>query len=465
MKNYTLLLLNSIYLLLAGLMIYYFDGTGDAGDSVQHYLLSRAAFTHPELFFDHWGKPVFILLSAPFAQLGFVGIKIFNVLVTLLTINLTVKVAEKITLPNAWLAALFCLVAPYFMVMIFSGLTEPLFALFLIAAFYLGFCRERWTWAVLLLSFMPFVRSEGMIICGVFGLYLLWKKEWKLLPLFAVGHLVYSVVGGLVLNDFLWIWNKNPYASLNAYVDDEAHLWDFADKLNYVIGIPLYGLFVIGLLSLFWKKYRNQFAQQLEILLLAVTCFFAFFLAHTFFWYFGVFNSMGLKRVLLGLIPMIGIIALMGFNAIQELTKKYKGLASFLFYGILIYLVVFPFTKNPAAIDWSNDMKLKPDQLLAQEVGDFVVSQKIAGPETIFYYTHPYLSVTLDVDHADFNRRRLLDQIRYNKVTANDIIIWDQWFAVTDNDFLLEDLIQDFQLKVIKDFQSNDFRYVVLKVE
>ena len=57
------------------------NGTGDAGDSVQHYLFSKSAFKHPELFLDHWAKPIFVLLSAPFAQLGFVGMKIFNCLI------------------------------------------------------------------------------------------------------------------------------------------------------------------------------------------------------------------------------------------------------------------------------------------------------------------------------------------------------------------------------------------------
>ena len=67
---------------------------------------------------------------------------------------------------------------PTYYVLTFSGLTEPLFALILIIGTYLC-AKEKHASASILISFLPFVRSEGLIILGVFGFYfiIVLKKE------------------------------------------------------------------------------------------------------------------------------------------------------------------------------------------------------------------------------------------------------------------------------------------------
>src|ERR1035437_8661441 len=67
------------------------NGTCDSGDSLSHFLFSKYAFIHPENFLNHWAKPLFVLLSAPFAQFGFVGIKLFNCCIASFTVWLTYK--------------------------------------------------------------------------------------------------------------------------------------------------------------------------------------------------------------------------------------------------------------------------------------------------------------------------------------------------------------------------------------
>jgi hypothetical protein len=53
------------------------DIPADAGDGIMHYYISNASWQNPSLFLDHWGKPLFILLSSPFSQFGFAGIVFF----------------------------------------------------------------------------------------------------------------------------------------------------------------------------------------------------------------------------------------------------------------------------------------------------------------------------------------------------------------------------------------------------
>ena len=77
------------------------NGTGDDGDSIAHYMYSRYAFVHPEYFFNHWAKPLFVLISASFAQFGLVGVKLMNVLALTLSLILTYQLARNWRIPHA----------------------------------------------------------------------------------------------------------------------------------------------------------------------------------------------------------------------------------------------------------------------------------------------------------------------------------------------------------------------------
>jgi hypothetical protein len=138
-----------------------FNGTGDAGDSITHYLYARHAPQHPMAFFNHWAKPLFLLLAAPWAQFGFVGIKLFNLVVSILAALLTHLAARRIGLANNWIVPVVYLLTPLQFVLTFSGLTEPLFAL-LLAAGLLLFVSNRVLVAAMVVSFLPFVRSAAM---------------------------------------------------------------------------------------------------------------------------------------------------------------------------------------------------------------------------------------------------------------------------------------------------------------
>ena len=61
------------------------EGYYGGGDNMTHYRYSRYAFELPKYLIYHWGKPFYTLLSAPFAQFGFNGVRFFNVLISILS--------------------------------------------------------------------------------------------------------------------------------------------------------------------------------------------------------------------------------------------------------------------------------------------------------------------------------------------------------------------------------------------
>ena len=188
-------------------------GTGDWGDAIYHYLFAKYAFIHPENFLNHWAKPVFVLFAAPIAQGGFVAMKLFNVALLLGSTWLAWRLGKALDISNSWLVIFPMMTAPMNISHVLSGLTEPLFAFWLMSGIYL-FVKKKPFFAVLLLSFLPFVRSEGLIVFCVLAIYLILKRWWYLLPLLAIGHIVYSLVGYFYYQDFLWVFNKMPYATI-----------------------------------------------------------------------------------------------------------------------------------------------------------------------------------------------------------------------------------------------------------
>ena len=108
----------------------------DVGDGIMHFFISQASWEDPNLFLHHWGKPVFILLSSPFAQVGFNGMVVFNTIVFALTVLLGYVFLEKNKVP-VWLQMLLPLVllkAHDIANTLLGGLTEPLFNLSLMGA-------------------------------------------------------------------------------------------------------------------------------------------------------------------------------------------------------------------------------------------------------------------------------------------------------------------------------------------
>ena len=103
------------------------DTTGDAGDSIMHYLYSLYAFQYPHFFLHHWAKPMFVLLSSPFSQFGFIGIVVFNCICATLSALFTYYTAKNLRIENSWFVFVVMFFAPLYFKLIFSYLSQLFF--------------------------------------------------------------------------------------------------------------------------------------------------------------------------------------------------------------------------------------------------------------------------------------------------------------------------------------------------
>ena len=429
------------------------NGTCDEGDSVMHYQYARWAPFHSKLFFDHWAKPLYVLIASPAAQFGFHGMKLFNILVSACAIFFTLSAAQRLNIKRFSLASLFMIMSPALIVHSLSGLTEPLFALVLIISVWL-YLKDKIFWSIIIISFLPFVRSEGLMMCGVFTVLLIFEKKWKMLPLILFGHFVYGVAGYPIYHNLLWTFTQIPYASMHsAYGHGE---WDhFFINTLCITGVPLYILLGIGMLTGLRKLLnRNLFFENRRELLLVYGCFCTYFFGHVIFWKFGIFNSFGMLRVLVGILPLMAIIELRGFNSlINWMPSPFSRKLALI--GIIIYVIIFPFSPNPYSWNYKQNFFLNTSQELLVEMRNYIQISYPDYKKCNYYYDANYTSVVMGVDFFDPKVSRRTYET-WESPPSKSFLIWDDWYSVVDIGTKLETVMNDSRFELVKEFSKKD---------
>jgi hypothetical protein len=424
------------------------EGTFDPGDGILHYQISRFSWESPELFLHHWGKPFFTLVSSPFAQFGLAGTAFFNILCAAFSAWFAYLVSRHFKLSFSELAIPFLFFAPVYFPALNSGLTEPFFGLMVILPVYL-LLKKKYALAAILLSFLPFIRSEGFLIIPFAGLYLAYHRKWVYLPLFGFATIAYSIAGYFFhYHDFFWISNKNPYSAKdNVY--GSGSLEHFFIKYDEILGLSLSILFVSGVLSLTISSIRSRFKNRglLEQSLLVFAPFLVYLFAHVLFWWKGIYGSLGLVRVIAAVMPLGVIICLTGFSFITNYMHKWIriGLAAIFAFGV----IASPFSQ------YYYPFKLDAESLvIKQAAGWLQENHNVEGISNI-YYLHPFLTYSLGNNifrEGNFKEMWHLNAKNPEEVEASSLVVWDSHYGPNEGKVSLESLLFNPHYKLLKSF-------------
>ncbi|MFK5970579.1 MAG: hypothetical protein QM487_10725, partial [Candidatus Marithrix sp.] len=101
------------------------------GDNFAHYKFAHWGWKYPKLLFNHWGKPVFTILSSPFSQFGINGMRIYTLLMGFSTAIIIWRIAETLKFKDSILGIFLVLFTPIYFIMMFTTLTEVSFSFFI----------------------------------------------------------------------------------------------------------------------------------------------------------------------------------------------------------------------------------------------------------------------------------------------------------------------------------------------
>ncbi len=426
--------------------------TGVSGetDSVFHYQLARYAFKYPEFFLSHWGKPLFTILISPFAQLGYTGALAFNMICGMLSGWFAYLIARRLGYKHAWAAIIFTVFTPLYLFNMYSSLTEILFSLVLIISIYL-FISKRFIFSAIIISLIPFARTEGVMFVALFLLALLWMKQYKALPFLLTGFLVFSLAGVPLYHDFFWFITKMPYSTASAALYGSGSFWTYFSQMDYILNYPLLILIITGLVIIILglgKGFKNlRDIKYATLYFLIIPGIFGFLLAQSFLWWRGL-GILASMRFMSCILPLCAILAVTGFEGVMQKARSIRIFYILLGVWIIGMVVIKPFSykvlPNKTGINFA----------VMEQLTNWLKTSPYATHRTL--YTDPMFPFYMNVDPFDSEKNcKVYSYENINpasKMKDGDLLIWDTQFAGYEGHLPLNELMSNDSLRLLNIF-------------
>lgn len=418
-------------------------GVPDTGDGVAHYQHAHYFWHSADAALSQWGKPLFSLLSSPFAALGLWGMTVFAA-----ECGVVSCVAVMAFAPDerrrgwAWVVPVLLFSVPVYVHTLLCGLTEPFFGLMTVLIVW-SLWKERFTVAMVLLSLMPFVRPEYAAFAPFALAYVLWRKAWNALPWGLTGVVLYSLASAVLHGHPLAFFTDHTYVGNSIYGHGDARL--FYDNIDAMYGLPFKRALLVAVLAwavISWRDREHRRAH-LTLGLLTLLPAIAIFSLHTYAWWHGGMASLGLLRVMATTVPLLVLFvayvlahAWALFVPAARWSPWVLG-AAFLVYGNTAFHELRRREPMPVAED---DI-----QHTVREASAFLQTHRTHGQR--LYYLDPYLGTLCDRNPWDGDSARFLQGMGVlsdaQEIKDGDWVVWDAHFAAHEGGVPLDSLAGD----------------------
>lgn len=438
------LAISSVMALLPALFIH---KLGTEGDVYTHYYIGLQAWKSPLLILDLWGRPLFTLTTMPFALAGFYWLKVYTVFLGILTAWLAYLTVRKLSFTEAWVAIPLVIFTPIFYYLLFNPLTETLMAFLLVWSIYL-FTEKKYDLSAIVAGFIPFARLEAFVILPVFVVVFLINKKYRPIVLLLGGYALFGLIGYYILGEFFWFISKNPYTGGATELYGKGELFHFIKKTDSILGYPLAILALVG--TLFWgyrisqmRRSWGKMVDDLSIWLLITGAYLAYLVAHSYSWWSGKGNSLGLVRVVGAVTPLAAIMAVAGLHHIGMELNKIK-ISDKILAIMAALMVTGPtlqkhFNYHPSAeeivlkrsVEW-----LKNNNLLDRKI----------------YFFHPMVGILTNRGAFEDDRGAMkvhFGGFQADEVSPAAIVIWDAHFGPNEGQTSMESLLENPSFKLL----------------
>lgn len=432
------------------------EGCPMGGDAFEHFKFSRYAFDYPEHFLHHWGKPLYTLLSSPFSQLGYFGARLFNVLLAVASSYFTYRIAALLKLNLKPVVVIMVLFTPYYTLIMLSAMTEMLFSFLIILSVFL-FLDKRFFASAIVVSFLPFVRTEGFGIIPVFLVVYMLTKNWKVIPFLISGTLIYSIIGYFYFGDFFWIFTQLPYSKRGSELYGSGEFLFYFNHGKLIFGWLIFYLLGIGGIAMIYRLIKSLIKSinlikndEVNAFILIFGIFFGYVFMQSFLWYKGLMGVLASPRFIVSVIPLGAIIALYGINILPKNLLRHKWFSVGLFFLIGYFVIVTPF--RLFRFPWG----YHATQLVIKNTADWIKAAGLDGNKIVYY--DPAFFLFLDFNPFNSSEGEAFSPgiIDFElRSLPGDIIIWDAHFGAVGGKTNIEHLLNSNQLMHLNVFRPD----------
>lgn len=425
-------------------------GVDGETDSITHFQYARYAFKYPAFFLNHWGKPLFTILASPLAQFGYTGAVVFNLICGLLSAWFAYMISKRLEYRHAWVAIIFTVFTPLYLFIMYTSLTEILFSLVLITAVYL-FVSKRFIWSAIIISLIPFARTEGAMYIFLFMPALIWMKQYKALPFLFSGFVFFSILGLPQYHDFFWFFTKMPYTISSSALYGSGSFWYYFGMLDYTMNFPLIILSLTGLIYII-LNIRAAFIGHHEIknvtlYFLILPAIFGFILAQSYLWWRGL-GVLASDRFMACIFPLVAIIAVAGFDWIMEKAKFNRFIYIILGTFIISLVAYKPFAYNKLP------MKTGINFVVMEQLATWLKSTPFSNRKA--FYSDSMFPFYMDID--PFNTQKCFKIYNYENIDPaslmqnGELLIWDAQFSGYEGHLPFDSLLKNNNLRLLNIF-------------
>jgi hypothetical protein len=418
-------------------------------DEIGHYLLSRDSFRFPQNLLDVWGRPVNTLIYALPAQFGWLGARLFSLLLSAATVVFTTRLAALVGARFLFLVPALLWFQPWFANLGYTVITEVPFTLWLTAGTYF-WAAGRYTTASCFLGLLPLTRHEGIALTGLWVVYMLFRRNWKAAAVAAFPMLAFQLLHLAFAGAQGYAIYLQPHPTDQYGQGDWLH---FVRPLRWDVGAPVVILAIVGFFSSYWLKGRRRF----------FTGFLIYFMIHAVIYRFGLFASGGYSLFLLPIAPAFAVAGALG---LEKITAQCERVWARMVPGVSIpHRVIALGVAMVAAVVIAYGMR-KPPQLLGDEA--FALQQASAWLKEAGLGSRP--TVATNVNFYYFHALRVGPGSywwvvpKLTGLTKGTIVVWDRHYSSVSGLPLSDLTASDNGWRRLASFGTDEFTVIFEKL-
>lgn len=290
------------------LLLFPYSGDGDAS---LHLRNLRQGWVDLSYILHAWARPLYALVMMPAAYFGNLPVRIFTLLLSLVLVWQTIRLAEDVGLKRAVWAGPLMIFQPFAFALASDTMTEMPMALVMVLAVR-AYLHRRYEWSALLIGLSPLVRPEGFFFGLLWGLLLISHLPGPLSirrRLTCLGLMSLGLVGWVAL---CWMITGDPmyFRTAWSWTTDygDGPWYHYLRSLPVILGLPIFILWVAGLVL----SFRNpRMALPWAVFLIV-------FVTHSVLWAGGWQASAGLLRIIACVAPFAALVAVHGLELVER---------------------------------------------------------------------------------------------------------------------------------------------------